>query len=384
MGKAKARKAPPVEVETVVAGDGVTRPKPGDEVTCHYVGTLKADGTMFDSSRAKGTPFTFTLGKGTVIQGWEQAFVQLSYGQRAKLTIASSAAYGAAGCRDEANASGTGVIPPHADLCFDVELLDINHEHNVVARAKLDKFKTQMLSNFDAGGDLQAKMTELYGGRDGYEAHLDKMAATKLGAMRPSKAAEPPKVERPPVASDSADVAGVVHELQRMVLNPGDAGAEPEASAAEGAAPKGSAPPSTLSFDARFALVKIEANDDDERASANFPRSMHNAAELFAHLGHGQSAARLHACTTALLRTLEQGPDGSTTHSMGRACVCWACGHVGLPANADKCSASGPTPQGKCAHCGGADQTNFVRVTQQRDGAVVPWIEHRATGLEAR
>ena len=71
MGKKKtkgASAASPVHVETIAAGDGVSFPQDGDEIVCHYVGRLAADGTVFDSSRAKGKPFTFKLGQGQVIR----------------------------------------------------------------------------------------------------------------------------------------------------------------------------------------------------------------------------------------------------------------------------------------------------------------------------
>jgi hypothetical protein len=129
--------------------------------------------------------------------------------------------------------------------------------------------------------------------------------------------------------------------------------------------------------------VQVEPNDDDEARSNNFPRSLHNAAELFTALGHRASAARLHGCTSRLLSTLAAGPDGKTTHAMGRACVCWSCGHVGLPSNAAACSEAKPNPAGVCAHCGSAEQTNFCKVTKPDGDGVVPWIEERATGLDA-
>ena len=374
--KSSKSKPSPVEIETIVEGDGATFPKPGDEITCHYVGTLKKDGSEFDSSRSKGKPFHFKLGSGSVIKGWELAFGQLSMGQRAKLTISSGAAYGAAGAVDKEHASGTGVIPPHSDLCFDVELLDINNRE--ATRSKLAAFKAQMLSKFDEGGDLQDKMTDLYGGRAGYEAHLEKMAAAKLTSLGQAKPAANPAAEAraapttKTVALPTAEVAAepvdavdaTAGSMQRAAINSDDA-----------------EQPAGLTFDARFASIKVEPNDAEEGRNRNFPRSLHNAAELFAGLGHTESATRLHACTTRLLATLQQGPDGRTTHSMGRACICWGCGNVGLPRNAERCSESGAVPAGECAHCGSAEQTNFVRVLS--GSGVVPWMELRASGLGA-
>ena len=135
MGKKKTKAPPPdstaapdsaaalVTLETLTAGDGTTVPKLGDACTVHYEGTLLSDGTMFDSSRVKKVPFTFKLGGGGVIKGYDRGVSQMSVGQRAKLTIPSHAAYGSVGAVDKQNASGTGIIPPDADLNFDVELL---------------------------------------------------------------------------------------------------------------------------------------------------------------------------------------------------------------------------------------------------------------------
>ncbi|KAL5456890.1 hypothetical protein EMCRGX_G034116 [Ephydatia muelleri] len=91
-----------------------TRPKHGQTVTVHYVGTL-TNGTKFDSSRDKKRPFKFKLGMGEVIRGWDEGVAQMTLGQIAKLTISSDLAYGAAGV--------PGVIPPNATLIFEVELL---------------------------------------------------------------------------------------------------------------------------------------------------------------------------------------------------------------------------------------------------------------------
>ncbi|CAH1164192.1 unnamed protein product [Phaedon cochleariae] len=105
-----------VQVETISQGDGRTFPKTGQTVVVHYTGTL-TNGQKFDSSRDRGTPFKFNIGRGEVIKGWDEGVAQLSVGQRARLTCSPDYAYGSRG--------HPGVIPPNATLIFDVELLEI-------------------------------------------------------------------------------------------------------------------------------------------------------------------------------------------------------------------------------------------------------------------
>ncbi|HEX5138202.1 MAG TPA: FKBP-type peptidyl-prolyl cis-trans isomerase [Planctomycetota bacterium] len=105
-----------VKVEWTAEGAPGTEPKPGDVVVVHYTGTL-TDGTKFDSSHDRGQPIRFMLGAGFVIQGWEEGLALLDVGAKAKLTIPWALAYGE---------QGRGkVIPPKADLHFEVELVDV-------------------------------------------------------------------------------------------------------------------------------------------------------------------------------------------------------------------------------------------------------------------
>lgn len=104
-----------LKIEDLIVGTGAEAAV-GSTVSVHYTGTL-LNGTKFDSSVDRGQPFSFTIGKGSVIQGWEQGIQGMKVGGKRKLTIPPALAYG-----DRAMGN---VIPANSTLLFEVDLLDV-------------------------------------------------------------------------------------------------------------------------------------------------------------------------------------------------------------------------------------------------------------------
>ncbi len=100
-------------MEEVVVGTGSIA-ESGDTLSVHYVGTL-TDGKVFDSSVDRNVPFSFTLGVGQVIRGWDEGLIGMRVGGKRLLTVPPEYGYG-----DQ----GVGAIPPNSTLIFAVELLD--------------------------------------------------------------------------------------------------------------------------------------------------------------------------------------------------------------------------------------------------------------------
>ena len=114
-GGPEAATATGLKHEDLKVGDGPEAVS-GKTVEVHYTGWLE-NGTKFDSSLDRGEPFSFRLGAGEVIEGWDQGVAGMKVGGKRKLTIPPDLAYGQEGAG--------GVIPPGATLVFEVELLDV-------------------------------------------------------------------------------------------------------------------------------------------------------------------------------------------------------------------------------------------------------------------
>jgi FKBP-type peptidyl-prolyl cis-trans isomerase FkpA len=109
----------PLKIDDLTVGTGDTAAA-GQEVTVHYTGWLDkggARGTKFDSSKDRGEPFAFPLGRGHVIKGWDEGVAGMKVGGRRQITIPPEMGYGSRGAG--------GVIPPNATLIFEVELLKV-------------------------------------------------------------------------------------------------------------------------------------------------------------------------------------------------------------------------------------------------------------------
>ena len=105
-----------MKIEKSVSGTGAAA-KAGNTVKVHYTGWL-TDGTKFDSSVDRDEAFSFVLGAGQVIPGWDEAVATMCVGDKARLTIPPEKAYGRQGY--------PGIIPPNATLIFEVELLAVD------------------------------------------------------------------------------------------------------------------------------------------------------------------------------------------------------------------------------------------------------------------
>jgi len=162
-----------LKIENVVSQEceESTKTKSGDAVQMHYTGRL-LDGTVFDSSVERGQPFSFQLGVGQVIKGWDEGLLNMCIGDKRKLTIPPHLAYGEAGAG--------GVIPPNAALEFDVELIGAGEapdpvnvfkaidadEDNKLTRGEVLTYLKRELAGQDEETDEAAMLEEIFNHED--------------------------------------------------------------------------------------------------------------------------------------------------------------------------------------------------------------------------
>jgi len=128
-----AAMADELKIEVMQEGNGDVA-EHGQRVTVHYEGRL-TDNTVFDASRPRGQPYSFYIGAGQVIQGWEQGVAGMKIGEIRRLIIPAELGYGAAGAG--------GVIPPNATLVFDIELLAVSMPISLGQATPADLIKAQ-------------------------------------------------------------------------------------------------------------------------------------------------------------------------------------------------------------------------------------------------
>lgn len=105
-----------LKIEKTLEVECDRKSKSGDSISVHYKGTLQKDGSKFDASYDRGTPFDFTLGGGQVIKGWDEGLLDMCIGEKRTLTIPPSKGYGD---------RGMGPIPAGSVLVFETELMGI-------------------------------------------------------------------------------------------------------------------------------------------------------------------------------------------------------------------------------------------------------------------
>ncbi|XP_073955779.1 peptidyl-prolyl cis-trans isomerase Fkb14 isoform X2 [Choristoneura fumiferana] len=141
-----------LKVDTISVPEGcTTKSKNGDMLTMHYTGTLD-DGHKFDSSFDRDQPFTFQIGVGQVIKGWDQGLLDMCVGEKRKLTIPASLGYGDRGAGN--------VIPGGATLHFEVELINIGDSPPTTNVFKeIDADQDKLLSREEVSEYLKKQMT---------------------------------------------------------------------------------------------------------------------------------------------------------------------------------------------------------------------------------
>lgn len=140
-----------IKIEYILTNECDSKSKAGDQLEMHYTGTLE-DGKKFDSSLDRNEPFSFQLGAGQVIKGWDEGLLDMCPGDKRKLVIPSHKAYGKDGAGD--------VIPGDATLYFDVECIKISEapaQPNIFKM--IDENADQMISKGEILNYLSKEIT---------------------------------------------------------------------------------------------------------------------------------------------------------------------------------------------------------------------------------
>lgn len=175
------------------APDGALGPPPnGSEITAHYTGTLVSDGSKFDSSKDRGKPFKFTIGKGQVIKGWDEGFASMKVGEEAILVIKSDYGYGDSGMPP--------TIPGGADLQFEVELISFEEK-------EVEKWMMTKDQRIETAEKRKAEGTEFFNAKKFAEAAQKYEQAANYAVGEGIVGNFIPEDERPLFVSSSSNAA---------------------------------------------------------------------------------------------------------------------------------------------------------------------------------
>lgn len=175
------------------ADEGALGPPPkGTIVTAHYTGTIEKDGSKFDSSVDRGKPFVFTIGKGQVIDGWDQGFASMKVGEKAMLKIKSDYGYGDNGSPPK--------IPGGATLMFEVELLDFKEK-------EVAKWEMTTEQRLEKATKLKAEGTESFKAKSFKEASRKYESAGSYAVGEGITGDDIPEDERPLFISSLSNAA---------------------------------------------------------------------------------------------------------------------------------------------------------------------------------
>mmetsp|Transcript_31145 Transcript_31145/g.35466 ORF Transcript_31145/g.35466 Transcript_31145/m.35466 type:complete len:188 (+) Transcript_31145:87-650(+) len=128
-----------------------------------------------------------------------------------------------------------------------------------------------------------------------------------------------------------------------------------------------------LKVSPKYATIDVIPKEDGEKNDTNFPHNLHNAAELFLRVGMVTNAERLKDCTEKMMNLYAENPDGRTGMKIGKASICWSCGHCGIPKDYDE---QNNNSVGPCFNCGEMEQINRLKINhKERSCKEIPWIE---------